>query len=179
MKAIVIDGDGGIDRLRLDEVGHWSRTASREKLIKIGAKVVTHAKARTFQMADVTVPRTLSAAILDRSFGCGRFRGPAERRARRAARTPRRAGRWRAVPMGPTPAIGGMRVPAALAFTPQDTVISKNYWFFLSLYLLLVGENCHDGHSDLPDEAIARLGQGPIWGIPAGKSWLTGAPPRC
>ncbi len=41
-------------------------TALQEKLIKIGAKVVRHAKYVTFQMAEVAVPRKLFAAILDR-----------------------------------------------------------------------------------------------------------------
>lgn len=36
----------------------------REKLIKIGAKVVRHSKYVTFQMAGVAVPRKLFAAIL-------------------------------------------------------------------------------------------------------------------
>ena len=44
----------------------WSLTTLREKLIKIGAKVVSHAKAVTFQMAEVAVPRALFAAILRR-----------------------------------------------------------------------------------------------------------------
>ncbi len=35
-------------------------------LIKIGAKVVRHAKYVTFQMAEVAVPRDLFAAILER-----------------------------------------------------------------------------------------------------------------
>jgi hypothetical protein len=47
-------------------VKHWSLTTLREKLIKIGAKVVSHAKAVTFQMAELAVPRSLFAAILDR-----------------------------------------------------------------------------------------------------------------
>jgi hypothetical protein len=38
----------------------------REKLIRIGAKVVRHAKAVTFQMAEVAVPRALFTAILGR-----------------------------------------------------------------------------------------------------------------
>ena len=38
----------------------------RERLIKIGAKVVRHAKYVTFQMAEVAVPRELFAAILER-----------------------------------------------------------------------------------------------------------------
>jgi hypothetical protein len=47
-------------------VKHWSLTTLREKLIKIGAKVVRHAKYMTFQLAEVAVPRELFAAILDR-----------------------------------------------------------------------------------------------------------------
>jgi hypothetical protein len=47
-------------------VGHWTLTTLREKLIKIGAKVVRHAKYVFFQMAEVAVPRKLFAAILDR-----------------------------------------------------------------------------------------------------------------
>jgi hypothetical protein len=47
-------------------VKHWSLTTLREKLIKIGAKVVRHSKYVTFQMAEVAVPRELFAAILDR-----------------------------------------------------------------------------------------------------------------
>jgi hypothetical protein len=47
-------------------VGHWTLTTLREKLIKIGAKVVRHAKYVTFQLAEVAVPRRLFAAILER-----------------------------------------------------------------------------------------------------------------
>jgi hypothetical protein len=47
-------------------VGHWTLTTLREKLIKIGAKVVHHAKYVTFQLAEVAVPRRLFAAILER-----------------------------------------------------------------------------------------------------------------
>ena len=38
----------------------------REKLIKIGAKVVRHARYVTFQLAKVAVPRELFARILER-----------------------------------------------------------------------------------------------------------------
>jgi hypothetical protein len=38
----------------------------REKLIKIGAKVVRHSKYVRFQLAEVAVPRKLFAAILER-----------------------------------------------------------------------------------------------------------------
>ena len=44
----------------------WTMTTLREKLIKIGAKVVRHAKYVTFQMAEVAVPRRLYRAILER-----------------------------------------------------------------------------------------------------------------
>jgi Transposase DDE domain group 1 len=47
-------------------VKHWTLTTLREKLIKIGAKVVSHAKYIVFQLAEVAVPRTLFARILDR-----------------------------------------------------------------------------------------------------------------
>ncbi len=47
-------------------VKHWSLTTLREKLIKIGAEVVTHSGCVIFQMAEVAVPRELFAAILDR-----------------------------------------------------------------------------------------------------------------
>jgi hypothetical protein len=35
---------------------HWSLTSLREKLVKIGAKIVTHARYVTFQMTEVAVP---------------------------------------------------------------------------------------------------------------------------
>ncbi len=47
-----------------DAVGHWSLTTLREKLIKIGAKVVRHGRYITFQMAEVAIPRTLFGEIL-------------------------------------------------------------------------------------------------------------------
>ncbi len=54
-------------------VKHWSLTTLRDKLIKIAAKVVRHAKHVTFQLAEVAVPRELFAAILD---GIQRFGVP-------------------------------------------------------------------------------------------------------
>jgi hypothetical protein len=47
-------------------VKQWSLTTLREKLIKIGAKVVSHSRYITFQLAEVAVPRKLFAAILYR-----------------------------------------------------------------------------------------------------------------
>src|SRR6478672_5432240 len=45
-------------------VERWSLTSLREKLIKIGAKVVRHGRYMTFQLAEVAVPRRLFAEIL-------------------------------------------------------------------------------------------------------------------
>ena len=42
----------------------WSLTCLREKLIKIGAKVVSHGRYVTFQLAEVAVPRQMFADIL-------------------------------------------------------------------------------------------------------------------
>ena len=42
-----------------------------EEMIKISAKVVRHAKYVTFQRAEVTVPRELFAAVLDRTRRLG------------------------------------------------------------------------------------------------------------
>ena len=39
----------------------WSLTSLREKLIKIGAKVVNHGRYVTFQMTEVAVPRRMFA----------------------------------------------------------------------------------------------------------------------
>jgi hypothetical protein len=55
-------------------VRHWTLTTLREKLIKIGAKVVRHSRKIVFQMAEVAVPRELFRAILE---GIGRLRLPA------------------------------------------------------------------------------------------------------
>ena len=47
-------------------VRHWTLTTLREKLIKIGAKVVRHSRKIVFQMAEVAVPRELFQTILER-----------------------------------------------------------------------------------------------------------------
>ncbi len=49
-----------------EAVEQWSLTTLREKLVKIGAKIVRHGRYVTFQMAEVAVPRDLFADILDR-----------------------------------------------------------------------------------------------------------------
>src|SRR5215213_807907 len=54
-------------------VERWSLTTLRERLIKIGAKVVSHGRYVTFQMAEVAVPRRLFAEVL---WLIGRLRAP-------------------------------------------------------------------------------------------------------
>jgi hypothetical protein len=49
-----------------EAVEHWSLTSLRDKLIKIGGKIVRHGRYVTFQMAEVAVPRDLFADILRR-----------------------------------------------------------------------------------------------------------------
>jgi len=48
-----------------DEMESWSLTTIREKVVKIGAKVIAHARYAVFQMAEVAVPRDLFRRILD------------------------------------------------------------------------------------------------------------------
>ena len=55
------------------EVEQWSLTTLREKLVKIGARIVRHGRYVVFQLAEVAVPRALFAAILRR---IDRLRGP-------------------------------------------------------------------------------------------------------
>ena len=47
-----------------EAVALWSLTSLREKLVKIGAKVVHHARYAVFQRAEVAVPRELFEQIL-------------------------------------------------------------------------------------------------------------------
>ena len=47
-------------------IRHWSLRTLREKLVKIGAKVVRHSRYVIFQLVAVAVPKQLFAAILGR-----------------------------------------------------------------------------------------------------------------
>ena len=47
-------------------VKHWTLTTLREKLLKIGGKMVRHARYVTFQLAEVAIPRRLYRAIFKR-----------------------------------------------------------------------------------------------------------------
>jgi len=79
LRSIVLDMDSSVSpthalaynfanfmrTLALPEaVAQWSLTSLREKLVKIGAKVVRHARYAIFQMAEVAVPRELFEKIL-------------------------------------------------------------------------------------------------------------------
>ncbi len=59
------------------EVEHWSLTTLREKLVKIGAKVVSHGRYVTIQLAEVAVPRELFRKILSLIDYLRRRPGPA------------------------------------------------------------------------------------------------------
>src|SRR5215212_5691349 len=52
-----------------EEIERWSLTTLREKVVKIGAKVIAHARYTVFQMAEVAVPRDLFRRILDLIHG--------------------------------------------------------------------------------------------------------------
>ncbi len=47
-----------------DEVEQWSMTTLRQRLVKIGARIVRHGRSMTFQMAEVMVSRSLFQQIL-------------------------------------------------------------------------------------------------------------------
>jgi len=48
-----------------DEMERWSLTSLREKVVKIGATVIAHARYAVFQMAEVAVPRELFRRVLE------------------------------------------------------------------------------------------------------------------
>ena len=51
-------------RWRAEPIKDCSLTSLRERLIKIGAKVVSNGRYVTFQMAEIAIPRNLFADIL-------------------------------------------------------------------------------------------------------------------
>lgn len=52
-----------------DAIEQWSLTTFREKLIKIGAKIVRHGRYVVFRTAEVAIPHELFADILLVSIG--------------------------------------------------------------------------------------------------------------
>lgn len=47
-----------------EPIKHWSLTSLKERLIKIGANLVSHGRYVAYQMAEVAVPRIMFAEIL-------------------------------------------------------------------------------------------------------------------
>ncbi len=65
MHALAYNLGNFLRKLALPEaMEQWSLTTLREKLIKIGAKIVRHGRYITFQMAEVAISRPLFAEIL-------------------------------------------------------------------------------------------------------------------
>ena len=64
-----------------EAITNWSLTSLSEKLIKIGARVVSHGRYVTFQMAEVAIPRNLFAEILRLIGSCDRRRSRQQREA--------------------------------------------------------------------------------------------------
>jgi hypothetical protein len=54
------------------QVAHWSLTSIQLKLIKIGARIVSHSRMTIFQMAEVAVSEKLFRSILSRIHRLGR-----------------------------------------------------------------------------------------------------------
>ena len=54
----------------------WSLTSLKEKLIKIGAKVVSHGRYVAFQMAEVAIPRQMFQEILRWNYGRSHHQRP-------------------------------------------------------------------------------------------------------
>jgi hypothetical protein len=53
-----------------EEIKHWSLTTLRQRLAKIGAKIVRHRRCVIFQMAEVAVPRDMFQKSLPLSPLC-------------------------------------------------------------------------------------------------------------
>jgi hypothetical protein len=85
-------------------VAQGSLTSLREKLIKIGAKVISHGRYVTFQLAEVAAPREMFKQILSLIV---RLRAPAHRERARKSNTTGNEGEVRvdeAKPAGSSPA---------------------------------------------------------------------------
>ena len=54
------------------EVSHWSLSSVQLKLIKIGAKIISHSRMIVFQMAEVAIPEKLFRSMLARIHRLGR-----------------------------------------------------------------------------------------------------------
>jgi hypothetical protein len=54
------------------QVAHWSLSSIQLKLIKIGARIVSHSRMTIFQMAEVMVPEKLFRSVLSRIHRLGK-----------------------------------------------------------------------------------------------------------
>jgi len=54
------------------EVSHWSLSSIQLKLVKIGARIISHSRMTVFQMAEVAVPERLFRSMLSRIHRMGR-----------------------------------------------------------------------------------------------------------
>lgn len=57
----------------LGEIETWSLMSLRERLVKMGARLVRHARYAIFQLAEAALPRAVFAGVLDR---INALRGP-------------------------------------------------------------------------------------------------------
>ena len=55
-----------------EPIKDWSLTSLKDKLIKIGAKVVSHGRYVIFQMAEVAIARQMFQEFCGSSRNCGR-----------------------------------------------------------------------------------------------------------
>ena len=63
----VSNNPGAVQRLALPRgLKHWSLRSLQVKLIKMGGRIVRHARHIIFQLAEVAVSREVFALILDR-----------------------------------------------------------------------------------------------------------------
>ena len=54
------------------DVSHWSLSSIQLKLVKIGAKIISHSRMTIFQMAEVAVPEELLRSMLSKIHRLGR-----------------------------------------------------------------------------------------------------------
>ncbi len=63
MKRTEINGPQNFRSQPIADI-EWSLSTLREKLVKVGAKVIRHGRYVTFQLVEIAIPRRLFAEIL-------------------------------------------------------------------------------------------------------------------
>ena len=61
---LIVQDDVSLTLATPEPVKHWSLSSLKEKLIKIGAKVVSHGHSVAFQMVEVAITRQMFQEIL-------------------------------------------------------------------------------------------------------------------